>query len=827
MSQKKYRELKDYVARARRASEVDSKIQVILGIAYVQQEDYSKAKQAFETARRLDSNNPEPLLAQASLAMSNNKLDEVRKFIDVLRPLASGSPDLWMLEGDLNMRLNNRDLALAAYNNILQKNPDYVSAKIRRARILLDQGDLSTVISDLEPLWEQELYEPEAIYLYATALARSGDTVKATQVLEEASRKIDYLGANLVEKHPTLALLSAIISFKQGDLLKALESCKKLVEKLPNHAPSRMLLAKIYTQMDQAENVIATLRPIYFRSENDPDFLTLYGKAQLQLEQYEAAISSLERAAELSKDAKPLLSDIALAKIAMGETDNATKDLRTAFDEGKSDTKSGVLLAYTQISAGEIDNAEKTAESLLQTDQENPVLHNLMGTIAAAKGNHMRARRKFSEALRFDPAYTPALMNLIKIDMREGKLDEARIRLEALLADQPDSLQAMKGLAQIAENLGDYESAALWLEKLWAKHPDAIGEVLQLIILYQRMAQLDKALTIALRLREKNPKNFEVLITLINTQLGSGKRQDAIDTINRSLRYTIDFDINQLLELAKKQIQVEDTEGAYSTLSKCLIQEPGYIPAKVELLKLETQLRNYEKALTLADEIINALKDLPLGYSLRADVLVFANRNEEAIEIYEWTNSQWPSTQLFLKILQQRQRLGKSKGALKPLEQWARSNPEDIEAQFGLAVGYIDVGEYDKAISMHEKLLKFLPDNASIHNNLAWLLQNGNLPGALKHAKKAFELSPEDPDILDTFGWVLAETGQLDEGLSYIRQALSRSSKEPAARYHLALVLNKMNRKNEALETLRELLKSHLDFRELGEAKALLSKLEK
>ena len=183
MSQDKYQKLKDYISRTRRSPEVDSKLQVILGIAYTQQLKYKDADQAFNKARSLDPGNPEPLLALGSLALNNDDLDTAQTLVDALRGLVPDSPDLWLLEGDLYLRQNRSELALEFYNKILQQNPDYVTATFRRSRILLDKGQFDLVIAELKPLWEEELYDPEAIYLYSTALARSGNTILANKVL--------------------------------------------------------------------------------------------------------------------------------------------------------------------------------------------------------------------------------------------------------------------------------------------------------------------------------------------------------------------------------------------------------------------------------------------------------------------------------------------------------------------------------------------------------------------------------------------------------------------------------------------------------------------
>jgi len=118
LNQQKYGELKNYISRARRSPEVDSKLLVILGIGYIQQREYKEADLSFNKARELNPDNPEPLLAQASLALSEGDIDSVQVLVDLLRIISPDNPELWLLEGDLYSRRNKTDLALASYNKI-------------------------------------------------------------------------------------------------------------------------------------------------------------------------------------------------------------------------------------------------------------------------------------------------------------------------------------------------------------------------------------------------------------------------------------------------------------------------------------------------------------------------------------------------------------------------------------------------------------------------------------------------------------------------------------------------------------------------------------
>ena len=827
LSQSKYSELEDYVARARRSAKIDSKLHVILGISYTQQQKFDDADIAFSTSRILDPENPEPLLAQGSIALNKDELDKVEELVMLVENIAPGNIDLLLLKGDLHSRRNEPGQALEAYNAILQQNSEYVIAILRRARILLDRGEYEKVIADLKPLWEEELYDPEAIYLYSMALARGGNTKLATRVLDEASRKIDYLGANIVDKHPTLALLSATIAYHRGEKLKALEAAEKLIETLPSHSPSRMLLARIHMDLEQYEEVVNTLDPVTHRNENNLEFLTIYGRALMKLEQHSKAIRFLEAAARINPQPAFLSSEIALAKMAIGKTDEALGELQQHYDAGDYNTRAAVLLAFSHLSSGKVTEADNIGKNLLERDAENPVVHNLLGTVAAARGQVKAAKLHFQNALLADDTFVPALMNLVKFDIRENQLESAETRLQKVLQLDPDSREAMAGMARLSESRGDMHASSQWLEKLWLKHPDAVMEIFQLVNLYRLTDQEDKALRTIKKLQDENNKDFDVLMAYLDTHIALGKSNEAREMIDRRLRYTVDFSVPQLTQIAKVQVQVEDLQGAQNTLLRCLLQEPGYIAAKTDLIKLETQLRNYDRALTLAEEIIEAMPDSPLGYGLKGDVLIFAGRDDEALKIFQAALQKWPSTALHLKIVKQQIAKDPSINLLKPLEDWVTGRDEDVEALFGLAVSYIDVGAYDRAISTHQALLQKLPGDASIHNNLAWLYQRKNDKRALRHAEMAYKLAPNDADVLDTYGWVLAESGQLDMGLSFIRKALSRASSDPAARYHLALVLSKLDRRLEARDALRNLLSENIDFREIKEATALLQQLEK
>ena len=70
-------------------------------------------------------------------------------------------------------------------------------------------------------------------------------------------------------------------------------------------------------------------------------------------------------------------------------------------------------------------------------------------------------------------------------------------------------------------------------------------------------------------------------------------------------------------------------------------------------------------------------------------------------------------------------------------------------------------------------------------NNLAWSYYLEKDPRAEQIAKKAYELAPNSPAILDTYGWILVESGKVSEGISYLERAANLAEGNTEIQQHL------------------------------------------
>lgn len=121
-----------------------------------------------------------------------------------------------------------------------------------------------------------------------------------------------------------------------------------------------------------------------------------------------------------------------------------------------------------------------------------------------------------------------------------------------------------------------------------------------------------------------------------------------------------------------------------------------------------------------------------------------------------------------------------AESALNAGQQAEAQRRADIRLQ--LASAYFAEGQYATALAELDQADKTGERRADVMGLRALvLMQQGDTAGATRSLKQALQSEPEHPGLLNNMGWLLCETGHVDQGLAYFRRALSnRSYSTPA-----------------------------------------------
>jgi tetratricopeptide (TPR) repeat protein len=184
-----------------------------------------------------------------------------------------------------------------------------------------------------------------------------------------------------------------------------------------------------------------------------------------------------------------------------------------------------------------------------------------------------------------------------------------------------------------------------------------------------------------------------------------------------------------------------------------------------------------------------------------------------------------------------------------------------MQAYYALAGIYLSENQQDQAIAQYEALLDVNPKQTAAHmllgtlydlqerfdlsekhyraaldinpkfvpaaNNLAYILadQDKDINEALNFARLAKEKFPNDPNVMDTLGWVYYKKGLYDNAIGEFTDCLDKIPDNPTVIYHLGMAYYKKGDLENARVELKKALALDQNFTGASEAKRILAEL--
>lgn len=822
--QHKYAELLEQVTTGLRAPEVESKIHIMRGSAYVAMRELDAAQAEYGAAADLQTGEANAILGLAEVAIYRGDPATAEAHIADALTLAPDSAAAWSLDGDFKRGRGDLPGAIASYDKALTIQPLQLDSRRSRAAALIDLNRTGEAQTDIDYLLDLLPNDPQTIYLNALVMGRNGDVDGARAALRRADNIIRGYEASFVRNHLPTLLLAGVIKFTERDVSGALFYLERYLNREPRHVGTRRMLATMYARRGDYDRAVAVLRPIIGPNTRNARLLAQFGTALMRNDEHAEASDIFERAIALEPDLTQIRTRLALNQIAAGDPEQAIVGLQTALDREPDAMEHAVMLGLMQLRRRDFDQALAVAEDLTTRHPENPFGANLAGAALWGQGDEAAARESFEAATALDPDYVPAHINLAKLDIRVGDLDAAETRLLSLVDRQLGENAPLHALASVAERKGNLTEAIEWLERIRPTPADGPQVQIQLVDLHIRAENHRKALHLARSLEATNPENLTVLEAVSRAAIAA----DDIDMARLKLRRMMDVaresprDLNRIAQL---QQQAGDSRGAYDSLSRAIFVNPAYLPAQAGITRLEAGMGEIDKALARANDIRTMHPELATGDLLAGDVLMRAKRPAEAAAAYERGLEKQEDGVLVLRLYLARRDADSGEPPLGLLKDWLDRHPEDNVVKRALAGEYARLDRLDDAVKLNEELLGLQPNDPVVLNNLAWLYQKTGSPNALEFAERAYALAPNQANVIDTLGWILVQQGEVSRGLTLLRDAQARAAGDPSINYHLAVALSKLGRTAEAKAKLQAVLNSGRGGTVADEARALLEQL--
>jgi len=769
----------------------------------------------FNQSLDADKSNPATYWGLAQCAIAERNTEKAREWLDAALKIRDRQAQTWILAGNLERLEKDAEAALAAYSSALKIDPENLEALQNRAIINTKLGRMKLAQADIETI--RKLY-PKSIaanYLQALFKFREKKYPEARDALLETLK--------IAPNYPPALLLGGLIENALGNLQTAESHLNKAVRAAPHNGFALRMLAATQLRMGRPDDAAKTLAPVDLEKTRDAGLHTIAGEIALTKRDFAKAAAHFETAAEISPDSAAIRTELGIARLAQGDS-RAMADLQAAADMGGASTRADNVIILKQLKQKQFDDALVRIAALEKKQPQSPLAWNYRGTAYAGKKDAARARSSFQQALKLDPKFFPAALNLAQLDLAEGKTDQARKNFVGILQNEPKHLQSMLALADLSLQDKDEKAYVDWLEKAIKAHPHATLPRSALTRFYLSKKEPQKALAVAREMVNANPDKPEALNLLGSIQLAAGDKANAIATLTK-LTEKARQSPDAFLRLALAQISDNRTKDARTSLQKALQLKPDHLLSQDALLRLELADSKPDAALVIARQIQVQQPSSSLGFDREGDILLSQKRYPQAAKAYEQALAKGAGTNSLLKLHRALAAAGDTQAAEQRLSGWIKQHPQDLVARNYAAEIYMRTQRNREAIAQYEVLLKARPGNVIVLNNLATLYQREKDPRALATAEQALKLAPDQPGVQDTLGWILVEQGQLPRGLDLLRKASAKVPKSATLRYHYGAALAQSGKKAEAKKELEAALASGQRFPEREAAQALLKSL--
>jgi tetratricopeptide (TPR) repeat protein len=428
---------------------------------------------------------------------------------------------------------------------------------------------------------------------------------------------------------------------------------------------------------------------------------------------------------------------------------------------------------------------------------------------------------------------------------RGGRYDESMVYMEKVLQGQGDTHFDFLALSAADTDENTRRGLLQSFDRLLVKYPRN-G---QLIFGKALLTQQDGHADTALALLEKNPpQEGEIAPILLRARLltALGRGQEAVPLLEKSikanpddkrLRLTYARTLVEQNRMADAKLQFaslvqqypDDDELRYSLALVCLEakawdEAAGYLHDLVERgAHVDSAHLNLGRIAEERDDPQAALDEYAqvgpgtdfLAAQLRlADILVSNGKSADAAKALAEARDNQPdyAVQLYLietEALVNNDKLAQASHVLgKALQQF----PDDINLLYTRAM----LAEKRDDLPQMEKDLRAIilrePNNAMALNALGYTLSDRTTRYAEAKAliEKAHALTPDDPAVLDSLGWVNYRLGNLDAAEGYLRKALERFPDQEVAA-HLGEVLWANGKQREARQVWSKFLQEQPD----------------
>lgn len=363
--------------------------------------------------------------------------------------------------------------------------------------------------------------------------------------------------------------------------------------------------------------------------------------------------------------------------------------------------------------------------------------------------------------------------------------------------------------------LGNRDKVITEMEKLSKAFPYETRYMSMLAEIYIQSGRKEDAHKTYLKIKEINPEDPYINISLLEYYQNQGEIDKAFDEFILSIKnknldyntksqiyeYWFDQEKDEKITIEEAKIAGKaflethpDKELGYYAIGTVYYNEKDYVTAQkyyldavardssnfmswYQLVLTDLELENADSLYKHSSGALRFYPEQPLFYLFNGTALIEMKKYEEAIKVLE-------------------------KGRYMSADKVLTANFDTYIADL-----YHELGEKEKMYKQYDRVLRNDPENAYVLNNYAYFLSVDNirLDEALKMSAITIEKEPNNATYLDTYAWILYKLGRYKEAKKWMGKVFSYDKNPGGINYeHYGDILYKLGETEKAIQNWKK-----------------------
>jgi len=430
--------------------------------------------------------------------------------------------------------------------------------------------------------------------------------------------------------------------------------------------------------------------------------------------------------------------------------------------------------------------------------------------VLLAQGSKNQAALLVDEILKKAPEDEDALRIRASLRLESGQADKVRAAAEdykSLLQRHNNDPKLHYALGQAKQRLGELAVAKTEFREAIKLQTNYLAPHVGLIEIAFTEHKPDEAGRLADELISIQPQNTRARLLKAVALREMRRYADA----RYELQHVLQASPNEgaaYLQLGLLEIEQKNYPKAEAAFKKLhdLGGDAGATYGLAVMYSVEGQL---DKANQLLKKELERFPKNQMLHELVAAIAIQGHDYDRAVEEYRALLAMNPSNKgVYFRLAESLRLKGDTNAYISTLEEAQKVFPRDLSPTLVLATALDSLGRKDAAIQQYRRAIELQPDDPRVLNNLAFAMveTSGNLDEALRMAQRAVQKVPDQPTFVDTLGWIYVKRKMTDSAVQVLDGVVKKQPDNPVFCYHFGVALLQKGDLQRAKATLENAL---------------------